>query len=167
MTVVGMVRAVCITLGVLLLAAAATVALVPLPGPAAGGTCGPGTSSESAFLAFFNPGSIGAGPEPTAGSGQRSVWQAFVHECQSAADTRMAVAGSIAVGALFVMFGIPWAVRRFAGDDAATGLPPPGWYPDPADPSGSRWWDGRAWGPPAAPAPVPEPPVRSTADSGE
>ncbi|WP_115787523.1 DUF2510 domain-containing protein [Arthrobacter silvisoli] len=23
--------------------------------------------------------------------------------------------------------------------------PPPGWYPDPADPRRSRWWDGVAW----------------------
>ncbi len=22
---------------------------------------------------------------------------------------------------------------------------PPGWYADPADPTGKRWWDGRAW----------------------
>ena len=24
-------------------------------------------------------------------------------------------------------------------------LPPAGWYPDPADPSGRRWWDGARW----------------------
>jgi hypothetical protein len=24
-------------------------------------------------------------------------------------------------------------------------LIPPGWYPDPANPTGKRWWDGRAW----------------------
>lgn len=23
--------------------------------------------------------------------------------------------------------------------------PPEGWYPDPADPSRERWWDGRTW----------------------
>src|SRR6185437_11758061 len=28
--------------------------------------------------------------------------------------------------------------------------PPPGWYPDPDDPSRFRWWDGRAWAPPNA-----------------
>lgn len=24
-------------------------------------------------------------------------------------------------------------------------LPPPGWYPDPADPRAQRWWDGAVW----------------------
>ena len=24
-------------------------------------------------------------------------------------------------------------------------LPPPGWYPDPQDPTAWRWWDGRGW----------------------
>ena len=28
---------------------------------------------------------------------------------------------------------------------------PAGWYPDPSDPSGLRWWDGQAWGPVAPP----------------
>jgi hypothetical protein len=23
---------------------------------------------------------------------------------------------------------------------------PPGWYPDPSNPSSQRWWDGQAWG---------------------
>ena len=35
-----------------------------LPAPAVGGTCGPGKSSESAIVAFFDPVSIGAGAEP-------------------------------------------------------------------------------------------------------
>ena len=26
-----------------------------------------------------------------------------------------------------------------------TELPPPGWYPDPADRIGLRWWDGHSW----------------------
>jgi uncharacterized protein YbjQ (UPF0145 family) len=25
------------------------------------------------------------------------------------------------------------------------GLPPAGWYPDPADPAQQRWWNGTAW----------------------
>lgn len=36
-------------------------------------------------------------------------------------------------------------------------LPPPGWYPDPADPRGWRWWDGRGWTPYAAPPASPAP----------
>jgi uncharacterized protein len=28
---------------------------------------------------------------------------------------------------------------------AAPAYPPPGWYPDPAQPSTARWWDGRQW----------------------
>lgn len=30
---------------------------------------------------------------------------------------------------------------------------PPGWYPDPWDPRGLRWWDGQAWQYPTAAAP--------------
>lgn len=30
------------------------------------------------------------------------------------------------------------------------GQPPPGYYPDPDDPSVNRWWDGQAWATPAA-----------------
>lgn len=32
--------------------------------------------------------------------------------------------------------------------------PPPGWYPDPKDPSAQRWWDGRAWGQLYVPLPM-------------
>jgi hypothetical protein len=40
--------------------------------------------------------------------------------------------------------------------------PAAGWYPDPADPSSSRWWDGAAWTDhvqPAVVAPAPVAPV--------
>ena len=44
-------------------------------------------------------------------------------------------------------------------------LPPPGWYPDSADASKIRWWDGSQWAgeaqtpvPPAAQPPSPGPP---------
>ncbi len=40
------------------------------------------------------------------------------------------------------------AARARAEQGAATspsGLPPPGWHPDPWDPTSLRWWDGRQW----------------------
>src|SRR6516165_7248316 len=94
------VRVISTAVAVVLLGAAAVVAFYPLPAPAAGGTCGPSTSSEAAAEAFFNPGSIGAGPRPTAASGNRPQWQAFVDQCQSAADGHMAVALALVIGAL-------------------------------------------------------------------
>jgi hypothetical protein len=64
--------------------------LVSLPSPAAGGTCGPGKGSESAIVAFFDPGSIGAGAEPpTTSATKRAGWMAFVGECQASADSRV------------------------------------------------------------------------------
>jgi len=65
-----------------------------LPAPAVGGTCGPGKSSESAIVAFFDPVSIGAGAEPaaattTATAIARADWMAFVGECQASADSRV------------------------------------------------------------------------------
>jgi hypothetical protein len=110
-------------------------------------------SSESAIAAFFNPASIGAGPEPSATSVGRPQWLAFVNECQSATNTRIATAGAIFVGALLLGLGLPWTVRRIARQKQTdqTVLPPPGWYPDSTDPRLARWWDGRAWGPAHAP----------------
>ncbi len=39
-----------------------------------------------------------------------------------------------------------------------TAPPPPGWYPDQADPRYVRWWDGRQWTPHVQPARPPQPP---------
>jgi hypothetical protein len=158
MTLVRAVWVVCLVLGVVLLGLATTVAVVPLPAPAAGGTCGPGASSESAIVAFFDPVSIGAGPEPAPASATRPQWEAFVNECQSASDTRMTVAGAVVLGFLLVVFGIPSTVRRYGGRiPAAPAAAPAGWYPDPADPRLARWWDGGTWGPLYTPVPSPWP----------
>ncbi len=151
-------RSACVVVAVALVAAAFAVALAALPIPAAGGTCGPGTGSESALSAFFNPKSIGAGREPSASSGGQPQWRAFVSDCQSATDRRMVVSGSVLVGAILVGLGLPWMLGRVAEEQAAESaatdtpdnaatppLPPPGWYPDPANPTTMRWWDGSAW----------------------
>ena len=37
-------------------------------------------------------------------------------------------------------------------------LPPAGWYPDPTNPGGQRYWDGQRWTEQAAAAPAPTPP---------
>ena len=150
---VTLVRAVQV-LGALLfigfLAAAATIALTPLPPPTAGGTCGPGASSESAIAAFLNPVTIGAGPESSVPPGGRSQWQAFISECQSSTDRRMVKAGSTLAGAILLGLVLPWAVRRVVKVNRASQirLASPGWYADPADPNVARWWDGDAWGAP-------------------
>jgi hypothetical protein len=41
-------------------------------------------------------------------------------------------------------FGLP-GVPRLTGVSAPPGLPPPGWYTDPADRRAVRWWDGIGW----------------------
>jgi len=87
--------------------------LVPLPAPAAGGTCGPSTASESALAALRNPASIGAGPEPPASNtAALTQWQAFVHECQSSADQRALVSGAILVLSIAVAVVGPLLVLR-------------------------------------------------------
>jgi len=124
---------------------------VPLPAPAAGGTCGPGTSSESALEAFFDPVSIGAGRLPPAASGGRPQCHAFVDECQSATNTRITVAGIILVVSLVTLIGNAWIVRRVsAGASEEARHTPAAWYPDPDGAGALRWWDGRRWGPSAS-----------------
>ncbi len=62
------------------------------------------------------------------------------------------------------------ALAYFPGQDAP--LPPPGWYPDAADQTKVRWWDGRQWiGDPQVPAQAPpsgpqQPPDRPSAPPG-
>jgi hypothetical protein len=92
---------------------AITGALVALPKPGAGGTCGPGSSSESSIVAFFDPGSIGAGPEPaTTDATDRAKWMAFVGECQASADGRILTTFAVLVLSVTVaVAGTAWAWR--------------------------------------------------------
>jgi hypothetical protein len=87
-----------------------------LPAPAVGGTCGPGTSSESAVVAFFDPASIGAGAEPaattTANVVARADWMAFVGECQASADSRvLSTLALLVLSVAVVLVGLWMAVR--------------------------------------------------------
>jgi hypothetical protein len=84
------VRLAIVFLGLFGIAFAISGLLIGLPKPAVGGSCGPGRSSESAIVALFDPGSIGAGQEPPATSAtDRADWLAFVGECQASADGRV------------------------------------------------------------------------------
>jgi hypothetical protein len=111
-------------LGLFGLAFAITGLLVALPKPAVGGTCGPGKSSESSVVAFFDPGSIGAGKEPTtAHATDRADWMAFVGECQASTDGRVLATFAIVVAALAVaLAGSALLLRR--GVATATMRPP-------------------------------------------
>jgi hypothetical protein len=113
--------------------------LVALPKPAVGGTCGPGSSSESAIVAFFDPGSIGAGAEPAATSAtNRADWMAFVGECQASADSRVLGTFAILVVAIGIAsIGIALALDASRKPNAVappTPEPPP-WGPPPAQQS--------------------------------
>ena len=72
--------------------------LTALPAPAVGGTCGPSTASETALQALVDPSSIGAGPEPRAGTAAHQQWQAFVNQCQTLADRRGLASAAIFIG---------------------------------------------------------------------
>jgi hypothetical protein len=106
-------RVTLVFLGLFGAAFAVTGLLVALPKPAIGGTCGPGKSSEAAIVALFNPGSIGAGPEPPASSAtDRADWMAFVGECQASADGRVLGAlGILAVSLAVALVGTALLVR--------------------------------------------------------
>lgn len=137
----------CIGLAGLAVAGAIAIVVLPLPNPVAGGTCGPGRGAEPAIAAFFDPVSIGAGAQPPSGTLQNYQWQAFVGECQSATNARMVDALALLVLAAFFGLVVPPLVRRAWWHEMAqaTHGAPAGWYPDPADHSGWRWWDGRVW----------------------
>ena len=87
--------------------------MIALPAQAIG-TCGPGSGSESAAIAFFDPITIGAQPEPPASNpAGRAEWRTFVHGCQSAADTRMFITlPLLAVSVGLVILGVVLILRR-------------------------------------------------------
>jgi hypothetical protein len=92
-------------IGLFGVAFAVTGMLVPLPKPAVPGTCGPGRDSETAIEALFNPGSIGAGPEPPASqTAAHQEWQDFVDDCQATTDNRAGAALAIIVVSVGVAF---------------------------------------------------------------
>jgi hypothetical protein len=113
-------RLIFVFLGLFGAAFAITGALVALPRPEVGGTCGPGTSSESSIVAFFDAGSIGAHAEPsTAHATDRADWMAFVGECQASADGRILASFAILVlSAGVALGGTAWAWRAGRKTDA-------------------------------------------------
>jgi hypothetical protein len=107
--------------------------LVGLPKPAVGGTCGPSTSSESAIVAFFDPGSIGAGPEPAAANAtDRADWLAFVGECQATADGR--VLGTFALLILSIGIATVGLALALGGSRKPRGADPQPPQPPPSPP---------------------------------
>jgi len=114
-------RVVFVFLGLFGAAFAITGALVAMPRPQVGGTCGPGSSSESSMVAFFDPGSIGAEREPSAAHAtDRADWMAFVGECQASADGRILASLAILVLSIaLALGGVAWAWRAGRRTDTA------------------------------------------------
>lgn len=107
------VRVIFALIGLFGVAFAVSGVFISLPVPAAGGTCGPGTSSEAPISALFDPVSIGAGPEPgTDQPAERQNWMEFVHDCQTSADSRGLASLAILAVSLVVAIGGPMVVLR-------------------------------------------------------
>lgn len=159
------VRFAVLLLSVFGVAVAVAAVVVSLPSPAAGGTCGPGHGSEAPIVAFVNPGSIGAGPEPAAASTLgRLDWMAFVGECQSAADGRVLIGLGILALSVGALVGTLLATRReeehsAVETDAATTANyfDPN-YVEPARPASPPWAPPPGWGSAFRDAPSAPPP---------
>jgi hypothetical protein len=125
-------------LGLFGVAFAVTGMLVPLPKPAAGGTCGPGRGSEAAIVALFDPVSIGAGPRPPASDAAgRAQWQAFVDECQTTTDDRAIASLVILVGSIGIaIFGPTLVAGRRRRTAVSPELSPMASEPPPAPAAG-------------------------------
>ncbi|HEX3842314.1 MAG TPA: hypothetical protein VHU85_16095 [Acidimicrobiales bacterium] len=140
--------------------------LTGLPGPAVGGTCGPGLGSEPAIVAIFDPVTIGAGPEPAAtNAAARSEWTSFVSQCQSSANGRALTTFPIlVVSAGVIVLGLLLLRRRSRsrGDthpESVGGNAPLAWAAPAAGPSPYAVGGPSYWSPPGlTPAPPPPPP---------
>lgn len=89
-----------------------------------------------------------------------------------------AAIGAILLGGALFMVGLVILVIRAVGNrsvrlpvavPAAAMMAPPGWYPNPDDPSGSgpRWWDGQRWAPAAPVAPAAPPAAQPLGQPGD
>ena len=131
---------------------AAAGMLTALPAPAIGGTCGPSTGSETALEALAEPGSIGAGPEPSASNTTgHHQWETFVQQCQALADRRgLASLAVLVVSFAVAVIGLIWVLRKpketvttaqVERDDQA-GTPA---YTPSACTIRPRWWGPVPW----------------------
>jgi hypothetical protein len=129
------VRLVLVSLGLFGLAFAVTGLLTGLPRPAVGGTCGPGRGSEAAIVAFFDPVTIGAGQQPpTSDTAAHAQWQAFVQECQSAADDRIGATLAILVFSVGLIVAGGLMGRRSGRKKEAAPVPSSSMWAPPAPP---------------------------------
>lgn len=151
------------------MAVAVTALFSELPLPAAKGTCGPGTGSETAIEALLDPGSIGAGAEPPASrAAARTQWNQFVNECQTATNDRALLAFPVlVVSAGITVLGVVLLRRRGRRPSDGEVTEEPRWSPPPdtlfamssplvAPPPAAA--SGTAYGGFGAPPPPPPPP---------